>query len=72
MSQKGEKRVHGMSPAAGTLHLKTENANPFCHVADASVKSHGTYKYKDIAITKTIMMRRDITVNSALTLVNDC
>ena len=31
-----------------------------------------TYKYKNSTITKTIMMRRDKTVNSALTLSNDC
>ena len=57
----------------GTLHLKTENANPFCHVADTlPIKIHSTYKYKDITITKTIIVGRDITVNSALTLSNDC
>ena len=31
-----------------------------------------TYKYKNSTITKTTMMRRDKTVNSALTLSNDC
>ena len=57
----------------GTLHLETENANPFYHVADAlAIKIHSTYKYKAITITKTIMMGCDIMVNSALTLSNDC
>ena len=33
---------------------------------------HSTYKCKNSTITKTIMMRRDKTINPALTLSNDC
>ena len=44
---------------------------PMWRIRCQSRSIDGTYKYKNSTITKTIMMRRDKTVNSALTPSND-
>ena len=59
----------------GTLHFKTENTNPLRHVVDTlPIKIHSSYNYKDITITKTMMVRHNgqFCYNSVKWLLTNC